>query len=115
MDAEIMEISVPQFGAKRYTNEAKMGNTNDITHTFPKPFKPEPTPERLNELFEKLDLKGIEDWSEAEQTEAHKLMTEFQHLFPLSDLELGCTSLVKDKINVDNPIPLKERYQRIPP
>ena len=42
-------------------------------------------------------------------------MTEFQHLFALSDLELGCTSLVKHKINVDSPVPFKERYQRIPP
>ena len=92
-----------------------MGNANDVSLTFPKPFKPEPTPERLNELFEKLNLKGIEEWSQAEQAEAHELMTEFQHLFALSDLELGCTSLVKHKINVDNPIPFKERYWRIPP
>ena len=66
-------------------------------------------------MFENLDLKGIEDWSEAEQVEVHELMTEFQHLFALSDLELGCTSLVKHKIRVDNPVPFKERYQRIPP
>ena len=45
----------------------------------------------------------------------HELMTEFQHLFALSDLELGCTSLVKHRINVNNPVPFKERYRRIPP
>ena len=77
--------------------------------------KPGPTPERLNELFEKLDLKWIENWLETEQAEVHELMTEFQHLFALSDLELGCTSLVKHRINVNNPVPFKERYQRIPP
>ena len=66
-------------------------------------------------MFEKLDLKGIEEWSETEQAEVHELMTKFQHLFALSDLELGCTSLVKHRINVNNPIPFKERYQRIPP
>ena len=115
MDAEITEISVPQFGAERHTNEAKMGNANNVTSAFSKPMKPEPTPERLNELFEKLNLKGIEDWSETKQAEVHELMTEFQYLFALSDLELGCTSLVKHRINVNNPVPFKERYRRIPP
>ena len=31
------------------------------------PPKPEPTQERLDKLFSKLDLKGIEDWSEYDQ------------------------------------------------
>ena len=115
MDAEITEISIPQSGAERHTNEAKMGNANNVTSAFSKPMELEPIPERLNELFEKLDLKGIEDWLETEQAEVHELMTEYQHLFALSDLELGCTSLVKHRINVNNPVPLKERYQRIPP
>ena len=65
-DVEIMEISIPQFGAERHTNEAKMVNTNNVTSAFSEPMKPEPAPERLNELFEKLDLKGIEDWLETE-------------------------------------------------
>ena len=114
-DAKIMEISISQSGTVRHTNEAKMGNANNITSVFYKPMKPEPTPERLNELFKKLDLKGIEEWSETEQAEVHELMTEFQHLFALSDLELGCTMLVKHRINVNNPVPFKERYRRIPP
>ena len=92
-DAKITEISVPQSGAERHTNEVKMGNANNVSSAFSKPMKPEPTPEILNELFEKLNLKGIEDWSKTEQAEVHELMTEFQHLFALSDLELGCTSL----------------------
>ena len=109
-DTEIMEIPIPQSGAERYIIEAKMDNTNNVTSAFSKPTKPEPTPERLNELFEKLDLKGIEEWSEIEQAEVHELTTEFQHLFVLSDLELGCTLLVKHRINVNNPVPFKERY-----
>ena len=79
-DAEIMEISIPQSGAERHAKEAKVGNANNVTSVFSKPTKLEPTPERLNELFEKLDLKGIEEWSETEQAEVHELMTEFQHL-----------------------------------
>ena len=110
MDAEIIEITVPPFGVGEHPVELNAGNGNSITPTFSRPLKPEPTLARLNELFEKLNLKGIEDWSEVEQAEVHELMTEFQHLFTLSDLELGCTSLVKHKIRVDNPVPFKERY-----
>ena len=54
-DAKIMEISIPQLGAERHANEAKMGNANDVTPTFSKTIRPEPNPERLNELFEKLN------------------------------------------------------------
>ena len=53
--------------------------------------KPEPTPERLDEMFTKLDLSGIQDWSEDLQQEVHDLMVEYQHLFALNDLELGRT------------------------
>ena len=115
MDVRITKITILPFGAGECPIEPKAGNENSITCTFSGPPKPEATPERLNELFKKLDLKGIVDWSETEQAEVHKLMTEFHYLFALSDLELGCTSLVKHKIRVDNPIPFKERYQRIPP
>ena len=115
MDTEIMEIPIPQSGAERHMKETKLDNANNITSAFSKPTKPEPTPERLNELFEKLDLKGIEEWLEIEQAEVHELMTKFQHLFVLSHLELECTPLVKHRINVNNPVPFKERYQRIPP
>ena len=115
MDVEIMEIPIPQSSMGRHMKEAKTDNVNNVTSAFSKPTKPETTPERLNELFEKLDLKGIEEWSETEQAEVHELMTKFQHLFPLSDLELGCTLLVKHRINVNNPGPFKERYRRLPP
>ena len=50
--------------------------------------------ERLDELFTKLDLSGIQDWSEDLQQEVHDLMVEYQHLFALNDLELGRTSKV---------------------
>ena len=115
MDAEIMETPIPQFGVERHVKETKIDNTNNVISEFSEPTKPEPTPERVNELFEKLNLKGIEEWLEIEQAEVHELMTKFQHLFALSDLELGCTSLVKHRINVNNPVSFKERYQRIPP
>ena len=73
-------IFITQLGAERHANDAKMGNANDVTPTFSKSIRQEPTPERLNELFEKLDLKGIEDWSETEQAEVHELMTQIPAL-----------------------------------
>ena len=79
------------------------------------PLKSEPTPERLNALFSKLDLSGVEEWSEDHQQQIHDLMVEYQHLFALNDLELGCTDKVKHKIKLDNTIPFKDRYRRIPP
>ena len=71
MDAKVTEIPVPQSRVGRHVKEAKIDNANNVTSVFSKPTKPEPTPERLNKLFEKLNLKGIEEWSETEQAEVH--------------------------------------------
>ena len=77
--------------------------------------KPKPTPERLNELFIKLDLSGIKEWLEDLQQDVHYLVVEYQHLFVLNDLELGKTSKVKHEIKLSNPVPFKDRYHQIPP
>ena len=37
------------------------------------------------------------------------------HIFAVDDLELGKTDLVKHVIKLDNYVPIKERYQQIPP
>ena len=73
------------------------------------------TQERLNELFTKLDLSGIQEWPEDLQQEVHNLMVEYQHLFTLNDLELGKMSMVEHEIKLSNPVPFKDRYRRIPP
>ena len=77
--------------------------------------KPKPTPERLNDLFTKLDLSGIQDWPEDLQQKVHDLMIEYQHSFALNDLELGKTSKVKHEIKLSNPVAFKDRYCQIPP
>ena len=77
--------------------------------------KPEPTPERLDSLFSKLDLSGIQEWSEDLQQRVHNLIVEYQHLFALHDLELGKMAKVKHEIRLSNPVPFKDRYRRIPP
>ena len=77
--------------------------------------KPEPTPERLDNLFSKLDLSGIQEWSEDLQQKVHDLVVKYQHLFALNDLELGKTAKVKHEIKLSNPVPFKDRYHRIRP
>ena len=37
------------------------------------------------------------------------------HIFAVDDLELGKTDLVKHVIKLDNYVPFKEQYRRIPP
>ena len=86
-----------------------------ITNSGKNTGKPEPMPERLDELFTKLDLSGIQDWSVDLQQEVHDLMVEYQHLFALNDLELGKTSKVKHEIRLSNPVPFKDGYHQIPP
>ena len=71
--------------------------------------------ERLPKILEKLDLKGIESWTEQQQQSVRKLLGEYQHLFALNLKELGKTSLVQHEIQLSDKTPFKERYRRIPP
>ena len=71
--------------------------------------------ERLSKILEKLDLEGIESWTEQQQYSVRKLLEEYQHLFALNLKDLGKTSLVQHKIQLSDKIPFKERYRRIPP
>ena len=71
--------------------------------------------DRLSKILEKLDLKGIESWTEQQQQSGRKLLQEYQHLFALNLKELGKTSLVQHEIQLSDKTPFKERYRRIPP
>ena len=53
---------------------------------------------RLSRILEKLDLDGIESWTEQQQCSVRKLLEEYQHLFALNLRELGKTSLVQHEI-----------------
>ena len=70
---------------------------------------------RLSKILEKLNLKGIESWTEQQQYSVRKLLEEYQHLFALNSKELGKTSLVQHEIQLSDKTPFKERYRRIPP
>ena len=66
-------------------------------------------------FLKKLDLKGIESWTEQQQQSVRKLLKEYQHLFALNLKELGKTSLVQHEIQLSDKTPFKVRYRRIPP
>ena len=69
-----------------------------------------PTSGGLDKLFGKLDLSGVQAWTDQEKQEIRDLLTEHHGLFTLDDLELGKTSLVKHSIKLTNETPFKERY-----
>ena len=75
---------------------------------------PEGNHSRLRKCFESLNLKGIESWDEQQQQSVRDLITEYQHLFVTSLSELGKTSVAQHDIKLDDMIPCKEWYQRIP-
>ena len=62
-----------------------------------------------------LNLDGMAQWDPNWQVNEVELMHSYQDIFALEPMELGKTNLVKYVIHVDNPIPFKERYRRIPP
>ena len=70
---------------------------------------------RLKQLFESLNLKGIESLEEQQQQSARDLIMEYQHLLVMNLSELGKTSLVQHDIKLDDMTPFKEWYQIIPP
>ena len=75
---------------------------------------PKKTPTRLEKLFSKLDLSGMDNWSPTERESMKKVFEDYHHLFALRDLKLGRTDLVKHVIKLDDPKPFRERYRRIP-
>ena len=64
--------------------------------------------EKMEELFNKLDLSGMENWEETEKREMEALIREYSFLFALDDLDFGKTSIVKHKIRLVNNEPFKE-------
>ena len=70
---------------------------------------------RMSQILEKLDLMGIESWTEQQWSSVKKLLEEYQHLFALNLKELGRTSLVQHEIRLNDKTSFKKRYRRIPP
>ena len=98
-------IIPPMLAAKPPTDNNNNNNKDEI---------PEKTPARLEKLFSKLDLSGMEGWDKEQKDKMKKVFEDYHHLFALEDLELGKTNLVKHIIKLEDPKPFCERYQRIP-
>ena len=70
--------------------------------------------ERRKVLFKKLELSGLESWTEENKEKALNLLAEYHNIFMLEDGEMGCTAAAEHKIKVTNPRPFKERPGNIP-
>ena len=66
-------------------------------------------------LFEKLDLSGLESWSEKAAKQARSLLTEYHDLFSLEKNEIRHTKAVEHVIELKDPdaTPFKERFRKI--
>ena len=98
-------IVVPQLNenvAEKVAGNAPKGN---LLENLPKRNEG-----RLQNLFESLNLNGIESWNEQQQQSVRNLLMEYQHLFPMNLSELGKTSLVQHDIKLDDATPFKECY-----
>ena len=73
------------------------------------------SPEKEELLFKKIDLTGTNEWSSEDQEKVKELFREYGQLFALDDLDLGHTSIVKHKIELEDYRPFKDRYRRILP
>ena len=99
-------IIPPMLAAKPQSDN----NNNNIKDEIP-----EKTHARLEKLFSKLDLSGMEGWDKEQKDKLKKFFQDYHHLFALEDLELGKIDLVKHIIKSEVPKPFHEWYQCIPP
>ena len=68
-------------------------------------------PEQQEKLKSKLDLTGIDDWSQEDKKAVEELFQEYGRLFALDKNDLGHTMKVKHKIKLNDYTPFKERYR----
>ena len=65
-------------------------------------------------MFEKLELSGLESWTEENKERALDLFAKYHDIFTLEDGEMGCTEATEHKIEVMDLKPFKERPRNIP-
>ena len=70
----------------------------------------------MKQLFEQIKLEeGTSHWTEEQCSRVRTVIEKYSFLFAMNSLDLGQTDLVKHDIQLDNYIPIKDRYRRIPP
>ena len=70
--------------------------------------------ERRKILFKKLELSGLESWTEENKERALNLLAEYHDIFAFEDGEMGYTEAAEHKIKVTDEKPFKERPRNIP-
>ena len=65
-------------------------------------------------FLKKLELSGLESWTEENKRRALNLLTKYHDIFALEDGEMGCTEATEHKIKVTDSKPFKERLRNIP-
>ena len=70
--------------------------------------------QRQEELFEELELSGLESWPPKLVGSAWSLLAEYHNVFSLEPSVLGCTHSNKHLIKVTNDTPFKEWFRWIP-
>ena len=73
-----------------------------------------PVEERRKILFKKLELPGLESWTEENKERALNLLAKYHEIFALEDGKMGCTEAAKHKMEVTDQKPFKERLRNIP-
>ena len=65
-------------------------------------------------MLEKLELLGLESWTEENKERALNLLAKYHDIFVLEDGEMGCTEAAEHKIEVTDPKPFKETLRNVP-
>ena len=91
---------VPLFDDPLERGDVCEGITEDITKGSQSEDLTKEKGKRTSKILEKLNLTGIESWTEQQQCSVKKLLEEYQHLFALNLKELGKTSLVQHEIRL---------------
>ena len=64
-------------------------------------------------MFKKLELSGLESWTEENKERAMDLLAKYHDIFTLEDREMGFTEATEQKIEVTDLKPFKERPRNI--
>ena len=91
--------------------------TQTSTHTRFQPMASVSTSDKDDRewILDKVDLSGTASWSPLMQKKARELMIEYSDIFSRHDLDLGRTHLIQHDIKLNDNVPFREAYRRIPP
>lgn len=66
----------------------------------------------VKEQIQAIDLSFL---AESDQVKVRTMLLKYEAVFSSSDLDLGCTNLITHDIPLQDDVPVRQRYRRIPP